>query len=66
MTNGEQEYITEELDCYWKDIVFQFGGRTLNQIKAELDEMFWSDTDANGDLAKRIFDELAYQKSIKT
>jgi hypothetical protein len=42
----------------WSDVVLAFGGKTLSEVRAELQAMFTNEPDANDELAQAIMREF--------
>jgi len=53
----KQDYIIDSVGAEnWQQVVSEFAGKTLQQVKDALNLMFTSDN--NDDLAKNIYDEV--------
>jgi hypothetical protein len=58
LSQDQEDVISGLNAANWQEVVSEFGGKSAEQIKAELDKMFWSDTDTNGDFAQKIHDTI--------
>jgi hypothetical protein len=58
LTEAQENIVAGLNAADWEEVINEFANQTIEQIKSELDKMFWSDTDVNGKFAQEIFEEV--------